>query len=246
MIRELRKIIMENTPVIKLFNKLGGIDYSIYNKNDIIIGSKFIDYFVTIDGAKYKNNNYSSFMVKSTRSEYDWSDIRSDDIILDIGAHIGGFAIGAALKAKHVYAIEPIFYKELEENVKLNNLSNVTVLPFAIGDGSTIDLDFNKIERKNVRTYTLINLINMILLQSSGQHKISFMKCDCEGGEWYIKLSDLDGMRRIEMEIHPKMYPTESYNPKLVSYIKQNWITNITKEDRETYMLHARKEIIND
>ena len=241
MIRELRKIIMENTPVIKLFNKLGGIDYSIYNKNDIIIGSKFIDYFVTIDGAKYKNNNYSSFMVKSTRSEYDWSDIRSDDIILDIGAHIGGFAIGAALKAKHVYAIEPIFYKELEENVKLNNLSNVTVLPFAIGDGSTIDLDFNKIERKNVRTYTLINLINMILLQSSGQHKISFMKCDCEGGEWYIKPSELDEMRRIEMEIHPKNFPTESYNCELVPYIKQNWNTNFTEEDRETYMLHAYK-----
>ena len=28
------------------------------------------------------------------------------------------------------------------------------------------------------------------------------MKCDCEGAEWSIRPEDLDGVRRIEMELH--------------------------------------------
>ena len=241
MISKIRRYVGQNKIIRKVFNKLGGVDYAIYDRTNIIVGSKFIDYFVTVDGAKYKVDGHSNFMVEETRLEYDWSDIRPNDVVLDIGANIGGFTIGAALKSKHVYAVEPLFYKELEVNVKLNNLSNVTILPFAIGDGGIVDISFNKVEQKNVLTYTLINLINMIRLQSNGQHKISFMKCDCEGGEWYIKASELDEMRRIEMEIHPKNFPTETYNSELIPYIKQKWNTNFTEEDRETYMLHAYK-----
>ena len=29
-----------------------------------------------------------------------------------------------------------------------------------------------------------------------------FLKCDCEGAEWSIRPEDLDGVRRIEMELH--------------------------------------------
>lgn len=242
MIRKIRQFIMENTPIMRWFNKLGGMDYIVYNKKDVIVGTKFIDYFVTTDGAKYKNNNYSSFMIESTRSEYDWSDIRPDDIVLDIGAHVGGFTISAALKAKHVYAVEPIFYKELEENVKLNNLSNVTILSFAVGDGSIVDLSFNKTTQIGVQTFSIINIIKLILLNSGGLHKISFLKCDCEGYEWFIWPSNLDGIRRIEMEIHPNIFPTKDYNPELIPYIKQNWNTHFTNENREAYILHAHKK----
>jgi FkbM family methyltransferase len=240
MIGQIRRFIGKNEYVRDLFNKLGGLDYAIYDRSNIIVGSKLIDYFVTTDGAKYKVDGYSNFMVEETRIEYDWSDIRLDDIVLDIGANIGGFTIGAALKAIHVYAVEPIFYKELEINVELNNLNHVTILPYAIGDGSVVDLSFNKIERKNVPTYPFINILNMI---KQNTHTISFLKCDCEGYEWFIKPSDLDGIRRIEMEMHPNMFPTKDYNPELVPYIKQNWDTTVTKEARGTYMLHAHKRV---
>lgn len=241
MIREIRKVIMENVPVIKLFNKLGGIDYAMYERKNIIEGAKYIDYFVTKDGIKYKVDGYSNFMVSADCLEYDLSGIRPDDIVLDIGTTIGDFTIAAALRAKHVYAVEPLFCKELIDNLKLNNINNVTILPFALGDGSTIDLSFNKVKRNGVLTYTLKNLLNMIDTQSNGQHKISFLKCDCEGGEWYIKPSELDGIRCIEIEMHPKEFPTEKYNQELAPYIKQNWNVTITPHDDMVYVIHAKK-----
>jgi len=246
MIREIRKIIMENTPVIRLFNKLGGIDYAMYKRKNIIEGANNIDYFVTKDGIKYKVDGYSNFMVEADRLEYDLSGIKPDDIVLDIGTTIGDFTIAAALKAKHVYAVEPLFCKELEDNLKLNNITNVTILPFAIGNGNDIDLSFNKVERKNVPTYTLTNLISMIRFQSNGQHKISFLKCDCEGGEWYIKPSELDGIRCIEMEMHPREFPTEMSNRELVPYIKQNWDIIITPHDDMVFVIHAKDKFRNN
>lgn len=244
MISEIRRLLGGSKIVKKLFNKIGGTDYAIYDRSNIIVGSKLIDYFVTKDGAKYKVDGYSNLIIEETRLDYDWSDLRQDDIVLDIGANIGGFTIGAALKAKHVYAVEPIFYKELEVNVKLNNLKNVTILTSALGSGSgeNVNLSFNKIERKNIPTHSLIQIINMIESKSLGIHKVSFIKCDCEGGEWFIQPSELQGIRRIELELHPDLHPTEKNSPDLISYIKNNWNTTITNEDRETPMLHAHQK----
>lgn len=247
MISELRRYVGRNKFIRKTFNKFGGTDYAIYDRTNIITGSKFIDYFTTFDGAKYKVDGHSNFMVEETRLEYDWSDIRPDDIVLDIGAHVGSFTIGAALKAKHVYAVEPIFYKELEENVKLNALSNVTILPCAIGSGlGTINLSFNKVERKDIPTCSFADLLILLRNQYNNLHTISFLKCDGEGCEWFIKPEDLNGIRRIEMEVHPGMYPTESYNPGLIPYIDHHWTTTYSEEERETYILHAHKNEVNN
>jgi|WetSurMetagenome_2_1015567.scaffolds.fasta_scaffold31435_3 FkbM family methyltransferase len=243
MISTIRRAIGQSKTIKDLFNKLGGTDYAIYDRTNIIVGSKLIDYFVMKDGAKYNVDGYSNHIIEETRIEYDWSDIRPDDIILDIGANIGGFTIGAALKAKHVYAVEPIFFKELEANVNLNNLTNVTILPYAIGKGTgTIDLSFNKVEQKNVQTFTLGTLLTRIKTHYNTNTELTFLKCDCEGGEWYIKPQELDTFRRIEMEIHPTMDPTELSNHGLLPYIKQNWNTTFTGEGRESYVLHAKKK----
>lgn len=242
MISKIRRLLGQSKIVKKLFNKIGGTDYAIYDRSNIIVGAKLIDYFVTNDGAKYKVDGYSNLIIEETRLDYDWSDLQPDDIVLDIGANIGGFTIGAALKAKHVYAVEPIFYKELEVNVKLNNLKNVTILTSALGSGESVNLSFNKIERKNIPTHSLIQIISMIESKSLGTHKVSFIKCDCEGGEWFIQPEELKGIRRIELELHPNLYPTEKNSPDLISYIKNNWNTIMTYEDRETPMLHAHSK----
>jgi FkbM family methyltransferase len=241
MIRKIRKFIMNHTPVMQIFNKLGGIDYAIYERSTIIEGAKKIEYFV-MDGIKYTVDGYSNITVASERFEYDLSDIKPDDIVLDIGTTVGDFTIAAAKKAKRVYAIEPLFYKELEANLKLNNCSNVIVFTYAIGNGEIINISFNKKERKGVITHTLSDIIKMIKTQSNDE--ITFIKCDVEGYEWFINPSDFDGIRRIEMDVHPKMFPTESYNPKLIPYIKEHWNTTLTNENKLAYVLHAKpKEV---
>jgi FkbM family methyltransferase len=234
MIIYLIKMFLINGKILGVDDKLDGMSIKAIESREILLEK---------DGIKYKVDGYSNFMVKADYLEYDLSGIGLDDIVLDIGTTIGDFTIAAALKAKHVYAVEPLFCKELEDNLKLNNITNVTVLPFAIGNGNDIDLSFNKVERKNVPTYTLTNLISMIRFQSNGQHRISFLKCDCEGGEWYIKPSDLDGIRCLEMEMHPREFPTEAYNYELVPYIKQNWDIIITPHDDMVFVIHAKERV---
>lgn len=241
MIRKIRRSIMENLPIIQIFNKLGGIDYAIHDRSDVIEGAKQLDYFV-MDGIKYKVDGYANITVTSDRFEYDISDIKLDDIVLDIGTTVGDFTIAASKRAKSVYAVEPLFYEELESNLKLNNCSNVVVLKFAIGNGEIIDLSFNKKEQKGVITHTLSDIIKMIRFYSN--EEVTFIKCDIEGYEWFINPSDFNGVRRIEMEIHPKMFPTESYNPNLIPYIKEHWDTTFTHEDRPAYVLHAKPKVV--
>jgi len=58
---------------------------------------------------------------------------RYNDVVIDIGAHIGLHAIHFAKIAKLVIALdpEPLNFKLLKENVEANKASNVLALPIA-------------------------------------------------------------------------------------------------------------------
>ncbi len=74
---------------------------------------------------------YATFIA----GEYSFLKIRRDDVVLDAGASIGDFTVIASRMAKRVIVIEPnpTYLKLLERNLKLNNVNNVEILPFAIG-----------------------------------------------------------------------------------------------------------------
>ena len=82
-------------------------------------------------GGKFKLTRMIGNATHVTR-EVDLTDIRPDDIVLDIGACIGGFTVPAALRCAHVYAVEPLYAGQLRENIAFNSLENVTVLEKAI------------------------------------------------------------------------------------------------------------------
>lgn len=58
-----------------------------------------------------------------------------DSVFLDVGANIGTITVPMAKISKEVLAFEPVAENLalLEENLKLNNVSNVTVFPIALG-----------------------------------------------------------------------------------------------------------------
>ena len=58
-----------------------------------------------------------------------------DSVVMDVGANIGGFTIPLAKLCKKVYAVEPQaeVVEVLEKNIALAGVSNVEVLPFALG-----------------------------------------------------------------------------------------------------------------
>lgn len=125
--------------------------------------------------------------------EYRFDDIRKSDIVIDIGANVGAFAIRAARVARQVLAVEPVTFGVLRENIRLND-ADVRVICGALGNGSPAKVRWDNTV-VNVPTFTLRRIIEM----AGG---CDFLKCDCEGAEWGINHSDLAGVRRVEMELH--------------------------------------------
>ncbi len=141
--------------------------------------------------------------------EYLFDDIRPDDFVLDIGANIGAFCLRAARFSPHVTAVEPVTVDLLEENVRLNH-AEVRIIRGALGTGNPAEISWDGCHLL-APTYTLGKLI-------STAGGCDFLKCDCEGAEWLIQPRDLDGIRRIEMELHiPPI--SASPNPVLLEYI---------------------------
>ncbi|HVP94017.1 MAG TPA: FkbM family methyltransferase [Methanoregulaceae archaeon] len=145
--------------------------------------------------------------------EYRFDDIRKDDIVVDIGANAGAFCIRASRFSDHVIAVEPLIPDILMRNIVLNR-SPVVVFNLALGDGSVKEVAWDGL-KKPMRTATLKSVID----RAGG---CDFLKCDCEGAEWFIRPEDLDGIRRIEMELHipPICGPP---NPALLDYMSRRY-----------------------
>jgi hypothetical protein len=153
-------------------------------------------------------------------TEYRFDDIRPGDRVLDIGANVGGFCIRAARTGGHVTAVEPVTAPLLLENIRLNRVS-VSVITGALGDGKPAEICWDDC-RVLSPTYPLKDLISL----SGG---CDFLKCDCEGAEWFINPSELENVRRIEMEIHlpPISGPP---NPALLDYISRFYDFSIDRK----------------
>ena len=161
----------------------------------LFLGIEYFDTIKTKDGLIYKVSPMGLGDVASSLTDYDFGGIQKTDIVLDIGGGVGGFALPAARKAKWVYVLEPLFGSNLEENLLINQIENVTIFPFALGDGSNIMVEYSN-NKKTIKSVTFPKLVEMC-----GDH-IDFLKCDCEGGEWLIKPEMMTGIRRLEFELH--------------------------------------------
>ena len=132
-----------------------------------------------------------------------WFQVHQEDIVLDIGAHIGRYTLVAAQRGSFVVSVEPVpsNFAVLQENVKLNRFKNVLPLRLAIsdrqgkiplylsqrGDTATSSLESRWSERLKTTTSheslvvdceTLDKLVTTLWLKS-----ISWVKIDVEGHE---------------------------------------------------------------
>ena len=170
-------------------------------------------------------------------TEYRFDDIRPGDRVLDIGANVGAFCIRAARLGGRVTAVEPVTADLLEKNIRANNVP-VQVIAGALGDGKPREICWDDC-RVLSPTYPLRDLITM----GGG---CDFLKCDCEGAEWLIRPADLNGVRRIEMEIHlpPISGPPD---PALLAYISRFYDFEIERKPCHDILgvmgvLHAQRK----
>lgn len=128
-------------------------------------------------------------------------EIRAEEVVIDIGANIGVFAIYAATRAPgiKVYAFEPFpeNIRWLRRNVESSHVANVKIHQQAVGAGPGVrflrvdpsnwglhSLGGTGDERQRVLSVDCIDLDH--IMKMDGLKQCDLLKVDCEGSEYEI------------------------------------------------------------
>ncbi len=152
-------------------------------------------------------------------------DINDSDIVIDIGAHIGLFALFASQFCKQgkIFCFEPIKenYELLVENINSNKIKNIIPFNFAVSkESDSVKIFLNDdysghsmfLETNNfviVKSKSLLDIFS-----ENNIEECNFLKLDCEGAEYDIINSlPSDFLNKIKKSVieyhladtHPKL-----------------------------------------
>jgi len=201
--------------------------------------------FVEYRGCKFRLDPISCQPIFDVYRDYRFDRIRPDDVVLDIGAQIGAFAIPAAKIARRVYAVEPLFHYELLESIRLNRAKNVYPLWYGLGkERSVLRLGYwGMANYCSVYPFPEI-LEDLRWWRLTARRGIDVLKLDCEGCEWYINPEDLKGIRVIEAELHTFGLGIKGRRKmkQWISWLEDNGYNyELEHIDSTRSMLHAEK-----
>lgn len=182
-----------------------------------------LDEFLSIELALFDKRQKECSILEKMFSFLD-----SGDVVFDIGANVGIHSIFLAKRIGSkgkLFAFEPEkeYYNKLITNIKLNDLSNVTVFPFALGENiSKMPLYLKECETSLVAQENCSNEYAYFVDVYPGDYLVSnfnipipkVVKIDVEGFEFSVVkgikkvIQDLK-CRMICIEIHPEMLPKE-------------------------------------
>jgi hypothetical protein len=98
--------------------------------------------FINVDGVEYRLISYDTLNIAYAELWMDrYLDVRDDQVFIDVGAHVGKYALRIAKRNPRsmVIAIEPghMQFSALIEGIKENKLNNVIPLNIAAWDSTT-------------------------------------------------------------------------------------------------------------
>ena len=165
-------------------------------------------------------------------------DIQNKDIIIDIGGHVGLFALYASQFCKNgqIYSFEPVIenYNLLLKNVEDNNLTNIKVFNTAVSkNNGKINLFLNSDQAAHsiFNKTTLSKEVNSITLQNifevNNIKNCDLLKIDCEGAEYEI-LGNLPTkyftkIQKMVIECHFVKTKKDLFNNLKISLKQQNF-----------------------
>jgi len=154
-----------------------------------------------------------SYIGKSLREYGEWSEleinlyqdiIKTNDVIIEIGSHIGSHTIPLAniVKEGQVYAFEPqlLLFKLLNDNIKINSISNTVSYMEAVSNISQ-SIKLNEVDYENHKEINSGGIdFKKLVSNESGYNskivtiddkfnkleKLDFIKIDAEGNEFDI------------------------------------------------------------
>lgn len=178
---------------------------------------------------------FENFFLNTNTSPKNFA-IKKNDVIIDIGAHIGFFTIYAAKHASKgfVYSFEPSSksFNLLQKNIKLNKLDNVIIENVGVlkkSGSATLYVDEensignsifgNKANKKEiVTTVSLHDIFKKFQIE-----RVDLLKMDCEGAEYEIILSLSQDILKKIVRISSEIHKVENYKVEdLSKYLTEN------------------------
>ncbi|MBX4199196.1 FkbM family methyltransferase [Candidatus Parcubacteria bacterium] len=168
--------------------------------------------------------------------------LSKDAVVLEIGSHIGSFALLASIEAGRVITFEPDKrnFDILKKNIEANGATNITAVNKAVSDTTGKILLYK--DERNSAAHSIVtgkgvaeeveSLSLNDMFDNFGIETCHFMKLDCEGAEFAIlrgtSLETLRKIKRISMEYH------EGYALEDLLDILTNSGFEITKNEPDT------------
>ena len=189
------KILVESIKILKNWYFYPLIHFKLVKSDHVVLETR--------NGIKLKIRVFSTDLIAFTHvwilEEYKKSgfEIKNDDTILDIGAHIGLFALYVSQFCKNgkIFCFEPVDenFNLLKENIKLNNIKNIIASKLAVSSKSGNVTIFLNEDESGHSMYLLgsksvqVKSISLKeILDSNNIEKCDFIKMDCEGEEYEI------------------------------------------------------------
>jgi len=209
------EIFMNLTKIIKNWYVIPLIYYGLFKNEFSIIELK--------NGNKIKIRNKSTDLqalvnvLVIKEYEYPGFEIKENDTIIDIGGHIGLFALYVTKNCKKgkIFCYEPVQknYQLLKDNIKINKISNVNHFNLAVSNEQNkikIFLNEDDAGHSIIQTQTKFETIDSTSLKNiidiHNIRKCNFLKMDCEGAEFkileYLPDEYFDKIEKIVLEYH--------------------------------------------
>lgn len=148
-------------------------------------------------------------------------EIHAGDVVVDIGANVGNFAIFALQEgATAVYAFEPVQknYELMLVNKELNHSTNLHPFQLAVaGQSGQVVMHVSEVDTAHSITHSAFSQKGDVTVEAvtldqfcldKNIQRIDFLKVDCEGAEYDIfeKISDqtLGLVKRVGIEHHER------------------------------------------
>lgn len=144
--------------------------------------------------------NFNTFEKEDSQMIFKF--VNPESHVIDIGANLGWYSlhIGSMLKSGTIHSFEPLpeTYKKLQQNIKLNGLTNINTNQVALSEKKqTLTFFFDPLQsgssssRNITESETIVKMeLDSITFDEYAETKalsaIDFIKCDVEGAELFV------------------------------------------------------------
>ena len=194
-------ILIQSTKIIKNWYILPLVYFNLINKSTVQIKLKNGINIILRVGKKSSDLDILVEIFLEKAYFHEELEIQNDDIIIDVGAHIGIFSIYAAqfCKAGKIICFEPLpnNFEILKNNVMKNNLENISIENSAVSNKnhnlkfyqSNDDFAGGSLFKKSNNFFEVKGNTLEQIFENNMIKKCDILKMDCEGAEYEILLN---------------------------------------------------------